>query len=189
LLISKQFDFTGQDEDLKTVDYMNLLDTDKDAFIGFFDFLQPILHIVPAEVLTAFTQDQRFKQEVFNDIRLAYDSVKTTVPTENGPQVQADASTLHAKLIEKGSEQSKHLTRAFDQLLHLIKHQEGTPLLTTDFHVGITRLEKRALLTFTSKLFQEEEIRLRGIVAQKEAFVPDYALKRAVATAIDDEAL
>lgn len=55
LLISKQFDFTGQDEDLKTVDYMNLLDTDKDAYIGFFDFLQPILHIVPPEVLTAFT--------------------------------------------------------------------------------------------------------------------------------------
>ena len=34
---------------------MNLLDTDKDAYIGFFDFLQPILHIVPPEVLTAFT--------------------------------------------------------------------------------------------------------------------------------------
>lgn len=55
---------------------MKLLDTDKDEYIGFFDFLQPILHVVPAEVITAFTQDQRFKQETFNDLRLAFDAVK-----------------------------------------------------------------------------------------------------------------
>ena len=94
--------------------------------------------------------------------------------------MQADVSTLHAKLIEKGAEQSKHLTRTFDQLLYLIKHQEGTPLLSIDFHMGVIRLEKRALLTFTSKLFQDEELRLRGVVAQREAFVPDYALNQAV---------
>ena len=39
LLHSGQFDFTDQDVDLKTVDYMKLLDTDKDSHIGFFDFL------------------------------------------------------------------------------------------------------------------------------------------------------
>ena len=36
---------------------MGLLDTDKDAQIGFFDFLQPVLHVLPAEVVTAFSQD------------------------------------------------------------------------------------------------------------------------------------
>ena len=57
LLESEQFDFTDLDVDLKIVDYMKLLDTDKDSHIGFFDFLQPILHVVPTEVLSAFTQD------------------------------------------------------------------------------------------------------------------------------------
>ena len=57
LLMSEQFDFKDQDVDLKTVDYMKLLDTDRDQLVGFFDFLQPIMHVVPPEVLTAFTQD------------------------------------------------------------------------------------------------------------------------------------
>ena len=61
LISSAQFDFTDQDIDLKTVDYMKLLDTDKDSHIGFFDFLQPLMHVVPAEVVAAFTQDQRFR--------------------------------------------------------------------------------------------------------------------------------
>ena len=39
LLASEQFDFTDLDVDLKTVDYMKLLDTDKDSHVGFFDFL------------------------------------------------------------------------------------------------------------------------------------------------------
>ena len=53
--MSEQFDFKDQDVDLKTVDYMKLLDTDRDQMIGFFDFLQPIMNFVPAEVLAAFT--------------------------------------------------------------------------------------------------------------------------------------
>ena len=61
MISSAQFDFTDQDIDLKTVDYMKLLDTDKDSHIGFFDFLQPLMHVVPAEVVAAFTQDQRFR--------------------------------------------------------------------------------------------------------------------------------
>ena len=83
------------------------------------------MHVIPAEVLTAFTQDQRFKQEVFNDLRLAFDAVKTTVATVRGPTVQCEVVTLQAKLLEKGTEASKHLSRTFDQLLHLIKHEEG----------------------------------------------------------------
>lgn len=187
--LSELFDFTGQDIDLKTVEYMKLLDTDKDSYIGFFDFLQPIIHVVPPEVITSFTQDERFKQEVFNDLRLAYDSVKTTVATPIGPQVQVDVNTLSAKLIEKGTEQGKHLSRIFNSLLALIKHQEGQPLNTTDFQIGVCRLEKRALFTFTSKLYQDEELRLRGLVTKTQPFVPDHKLHIAVATAVDDDNL
>jgi len=44
--------------------------------------------------------------------------------------------------------------------------------------MGILRLEKRTLFTFTSKLYQEEEVRLRGMLSsQAEPFVPDFALK------------
>ena len=102
LLASEQFDFSGEDVDLKTVDYMNLLDTDKDHKIGFFDFLQPILHVLPAEVVTAFTQDQRFKQDAFNDLRLAFEECKQTVDGV----AKVNVETMRAKLIEKGAEQS-----------------------------------------------------------------------------------
>ena len=76
---SHQFNFEGQDVDLRVFEYMKLLDTDKDNHIGFFDFLQPIIHVVPEECLNAFMQDQRFKQEVFNDLRLGFDAVKKPV--------------------------------------------------------------------------------------------------------------
>ena len=39
LVSSEQFDFTNQDLDLKTVDYMKMLDVNKTQLIGFFDFL------------------------------------------------------------------------------------------------------------------------------------------------------
>jgi len=184
--MSEQFDFKDQDVDLKTVDYMKLLDTDRDQMIGFFDFLQPIMNFVPAEVLAAFTQDQRFKQEVFYDLRLAFDAVKTVGPNK---VVSAEVNLVHAKLIEKGAEESKLLTRAFDQLLHITGNAASTNLVELDFLMGVMRLEKRALLNFTSQLFQEEEERLRGMVTKTTNFVPDGALKQALATAIDDEDL
>jgi hypothetical protein len=55
LVACEQFDFTGQDIDLKSYEYMKLLDTDKDDYVGFFDFLLPIISVIPPEVLTAFT--------------------------------------------------------------------------------------------------------------------------------------
>ena len=58
-----------------------------------------------------------------------------------------------------------------------------------DFQMGVMRLEKRSLFTFASKLYQEEELRLRGMVSKNEAFVPDWGLKQAVAAAIDDPEL
>ena len=55
LLDSEQF--VSENADGMAEDYMGLLDTDNDGLVGFFDFLQPIMHIVPPEVITAFTQD------------------------------------------------------------------------------------------------------------------------------------
>ena len=50
-----------------------------------------------------------------------------------------------------------------DQLLTLLKLPETQAHLnTTQFHAGILRLEKRTLLTFTSKIFSEEEERILG---------------------------
>ena len=53
--------------------------------------------------------------------------------------------------------------------------------------MGILRLEKRTIMTFASKLYQEEEVRLRGILSpQPDSFVPDHALNASIATAIED---
>ena len=69
----------------------------------------------------------------------------------------------------------------------MVKHEAGHPLRAVDFYTGVLRLEKRTLLTFTSKLYQDEELRLRGIHSQQpEAFVPDQYLKQAVTTCLDD---
>ena len=84
---------------------MMLLDTDKDGLVGFFDFLQPIMHIVPPEVMTTFTQDQRFKQGNFNDLRVAYDGCKQT--NEEGGSAEANVDLLRSKLVEKGVEQNR----------------------------------------------------------------------------------
>ena len=95
--------------------------------------------------------------------------------------------TIRSKCIEKGVEHNKLLQRTLDQLLHLVGHQEGSPLRSIEFHMGILRLEKRTLLTFASMLFSEEEVRLRGMNSEKSTrFVPDYALAQIVQTAIDD---
>ena len=75
-------------------------------------------------------------------------------------------------------------------MLHLVRYQDGAPLGAIDFYMGILRLEKRTMLTFTSKLYQEEEVRMRGLLSSEpERFVPDHALKQAIATAIDDQML
>ena len=43
------------------------------------------------------------------------------------------------------------------------------------------------MLTFTSKIYQEEEVRLRGLLPHQPVhFVPDFALEQATSTAIED---
>ena len=46
-----------------------MLDEDKDKMVGFFDFLTPVMSMLPPEVATAFQNDQRFQQESLNDLR------------------------------------------------------------------------------------------------------------------------
>lgn len=82
-------------------------------------------------------------------MRLGFDAVKKPVNGVNCGEI----SILKSKLYEKGIEQSKQLIRAVDQLTSLIKHDETTPISQSDFELGILRLEKRTLFTFTSKLF------------------------------------
>lgn len=165
---------------------MNLLDTDKDKLVGFFDFLSPLLHVIPSELLTAFTQDQRFKQETFNDLRLCFDETKKRVDG----QLVIDINLFKATLQEKGPAQSKILNRAFDQLLALIKVAPGQEKVQErDFFVGIARLEKRTLFTFVSQLYQQQERKLVGASQPSVQFVPDFALHGAVQTAISDPEL
>jgi hypothetical protein len=97
VLSSGQFVFEGQDVELRCADYSKLLDADKDGLISFFDFITPLLPILPPEVTTMFTQDQRFKQETFNDMRIAFDQVSTK---EEDKKTKASIITLKTKLSE-----------------------------------------------------------------------------------------
>ena len=72
-------------------------------------------------------------------------------------------------------------------MLSIIKHNpNNSSISATNFYLGIIRLEKRTILTFTSKLYQDEERRLRGMYDTKDPFVPDFGLKQAVTAAIFD---
>ena len=53
----------------KCNEYFTMLDSDKDQMVGFFDFITPVMSMLPPEVSSAFQNDQRFKQESLNDLR------------------------------------------------------------------------------------------------------------------------
>ena len=63
----------GDDVDTRCTDYFKVLDEDNDGLVSFYDFITPLMPILPAEVAAMFTQDHRFKQETFNDMRIAFD--------------------------------------------------------------------------------------------------------------------
>ena len=65
------------------------------------------MHIVPPEVITSFTQDQRFKQSNFNDLRVAFDGCKQS--NEEGGSNEVNVEILRGKLVEKGVEQNRQL--------------------------------------------------------------------------------
>ena len=53
----------------------------------------------------------------------------------------------------------------------------------------MARLEKRTLMTFVSKLYQQEERRYNTFAEKKEEYVPDAMLMQSAKTAVDDEEL
>ena len=72
LLNCGQFEFAENNVDMASIDYFRILDLDKDGFVGFFDFLQPLMSVIPQDVIAMFSQDQRFQQETFNELRIAF---------------------------------------------------------------------------------------------------------------------
>ena len=50
-----------------------MLDEDTDSLVSFYDFITPLMSTLPNEVAAMFTQDQRYRQESFNDLRIAFD--------------------------------------------------------------------------------------------------------------------
>ena len=72
-------------------------------------------------------------------------------------------------------------------MLTLLRYSEAESIAQTDYLVGLARLEKRAMFTFVSKIYQVEERRHR-ILEEREGdkLVRDDVLQEAVKTAIAD---
>ena len=178
---SGQFSLDPEQQDGKYEEYFKLLDEDKDTLVSFFDLLTPLMRILPAEVTTMFTHDHRYVQETFNDMRIAFDQVSTT---ENGA-TKASIISLRMKLQEHS--RSKDLMRQLEGMLTLLRLSDSEAISQTDYLVGLARLEKRAMFTFVSKLYQVEERRHR-IFEEREGdkLVRDEVLQETVKTAIAD---
>ena len=63
----------GEEADSKCQEYFTMLDEDDDKLVSFYDFITPLMSTLPHEVAAMFTQDQRYKQESFNDLRIMFD--------------------------------------------------------------------------------------------------------------------
>ena len=73
MLSSGQFQIDGEEADNKCQEYFTMLDEDDDKLVSFYDFITPLMSTLPHEVAAMFTQDQRYKQESFNDLRIMFD--------------------------------------------------------------------------------------------------------------------
>ena len=107
--------FDGQDVEARCEEYFKLLDEDKDSLVSFFDLLTPLMPILPPEVTTMFTQDHRFKQETFNDMRTAFDQVSKTADGKTS----ASILSIRAKLMDHG--RRKDLIPQLDNMLALLR--------------------------------------------------------------------
>ena len=75
----------------------------------------------------------------------------------------------------------------FENMIKLLRFEDATKLQQGDFLVGLARLEKRAMFTFVSKLYQAEERRHREPdIKNEDRLVRDTVLKSAVEVAIKD---
>ena len=163
--------FDGQGRDIRIEEYFKLLDEDKDSLVSFFDLLTPLMSILPPEVTTMFTQDHRFKQETFNDMRIAFDQVAKTADGKTA----ASVLSLRSKLQEHS--RGKELLRQLDNMLTLLRLSDTEEISQADYLVGLARLEKRAMFTFVSKIYQAEERRHRmPELKEEDRLVRDTAL-------------
>ena len=161
----------AEEQDGKYEEYFKLLDDDKDTLISFFDLLTPLMRILPAEVTTMFTHDHRYVQETFNDMRICFDQVSTT----EGGTTKAAIMSLRIKLQEHS--RSKDLIRQLEGMLTLLRLSDTESISQTDYLVGLARLEKRAMFTFVSKIYQAEERRHRVLdQTQGDRLVRDEVL-------------
>ena len=139
--------FDGEDVEARCEEYFKLLDEDKDSLVSFFDLLTPLMAILPPEVTTMFTQDHRFKQETFNDMRIAFDQVSQTVDGKT------TASILSLKTKITDHSRRKDLMHQLDNMITLLRLSDEQEISQADFLVGLARLEKRAMFTFVSKIY------------------------------------
>ena len=75
-------------------------------------------------------------------------------------------------------------------MLALLRLSDSEEITQADFLVGLARLEKRAMFTFVSKLYQTEERRHREPeINEADRLVRDAALQSTVKAAIADPSL
>lgn len=161
-----------------------MLDEDTDSLVSFYDFITPLMSTLPNEVAAMFTQDQRYRQESFNDLRIAFDQESRI----HEGQTVGNIAAIRARV---GKSSRKELGRQFENMLQLLKVQDTeVEISQADFLVGLARLEKRALLTFVSKIYQAEERRHRQPEErQEDRLVRDTLLKSAAEVAVKDPEL
>ena len=170
---------------MASIDYFRILDLDKDGFVGFFDFLQPLMSVIPQDVIAMFSQDQRFQQETFNELRIAFSQAARNA--DGKMQKSVTVSKMNQAILDKPEHMRVTMRRAFDQLLILLKLKDATEISNIQFELGMARLEKRTLFTFVSSLYQSQERRLVIQEQQTEAkYIPDQILKTTAKAALDD---
>ena len=118
ILSSGQFTFDGVDMYEYCDNYMKMLDEDKDGLVSFTDFITPLMPILPTEVALMFTQDHRFKQSTFNDMRIVFDQVSKVTEGEAAAEIE----DLRAKLEEMSR---KDLSRQFENMIKLLGFDEA----------------------------------------------------------------
>ena len=108
----------GQFED-KCAEYFEMLDEDKDKLVGFFDFLTPIMTLLPPEVAIAFQNDQRFQQESMNDLRALF--IQSRTANKESSRYEVRLSDLKTNMFTKSDNQKQSLLKNLKELMSLMK--------------------------------------------------------------------
>ena len=79
----------------KAVEYFGMLDKDQDHWVSFFDFLAPLLPLLPPEVATIFTSESLFKSETFQQLRQTFDDIKLEVNADGSQDTSLMFKKFH----------------------------------------------------------------------------------------------